>query len=367
MAKKILTTILFSVALLAGAGFWLKSLIPPPPDHQALAQTQPGDIPYLQQPRPSDGRGRILMVVTSASTMGEHGKGTGYELTELARSYYVFTANGFTVDIASIRGGEPPAVIDRDDMGPIEYAFLNDRQARAKLHGSIPIENANADDYRGIFFVGGKGAMFDFPGNTDIHSLVLSIYGDGGVVGAVCHGPAALTDIELEPGVPLLQGRRISSFTNEEELFLIPDAKQVFPFMLESRLRENGAVFEAGPTYLRQVSTDGRLVTGQNPWSVWALAEQMVETLGYQPVPRKVTGEEKTVELLLAYESDGLPGAKAMLETFQQAASGGEEAINRRLLAMHGIVAMMQGQTGKAADIVRLLSTAKKWQQGEKV
>ncbi|UHQ54404.1 type 1 glutamine amidotransferase domain-containing protein [Microbulbifer sp. YPW16] len=367
MAKKILLTILFSVTLLAGTGFWLKSLIPPPPDHQALAQTQPGDIPYLQQPRPAGDRGRILMVVTSASTMGEHGKDTGYELTELARSYYVFTANGFTVDIASPRGGEPPAVIDRDDMGPIEYAFLNDQLVKAKLHDSIPVAQANAGDYRGIFFVGGKGAMFDFPGNADIHNLVASIYGDAGVVGAVCHGPAALADIELEPGVPLLQGRRISSFTNEEELFLIPEAEEVFPFLLESRLRENGAVFEAGPAYLRQVSTDGRLVTGQNPWSVWALAEEMVKTLGYQPVQRKVTSEENTVELLLAYETDGHRGALTRLETFQQAASGEGEAINRRLLAMHGIVAVMQGRVGKAVDIVRLLSAAKKWQQGKQV
>ncbi|SDK51260.1 type 1 glutamine amidotransferase domain-containing protein [Microbulbifer yueqingensis] len=360
MARKILATIFFTVALLAGTGFWLKGLIPPPPDHHALAQTQPEDIPYLQQSRPSDDRGRILMVVTSASTMGEHGKDTGYELTELARSYYVFIANGFTVDIASPRGGEPPAVIDRDDMGPIEYAFLNDRQAMARLHDSIPVARVNADDYRGIFFVGGKGAMFDFPGNADIHNLVLSIYDDGGVVGAVCHGPAALADMELEPGVPLLQGRRISSFTNEEELFLIPEAEQVFPFLLESRLRKNGAVFEAGPPYLRQVSVDGRLLTGQNPWSVWALAEEMVKTLGYQPVPRKVTSEERTVELLLAYEADGHAGARARLETFQQAANGEGEAINRRLLAMHGIVAVMQGRVGKAVDIVRLLSTAKK-------
>ena len=362
MLKKILFTLFCSVALFFGTGYWLKGLIPPAPDHDALAHTQPADIPYLQQISSMEERGRILLVVTSAAKLGSTGKKTGYEFTELSRPYYVFSANGFTVDIASPLGGEPPAVMDRDDMGPFEYAFLNDATAMSKLRNSIPLPEVDAQEYRGVFFVGGKGAMFDFPGNKDIQDLVVALHDNEGVIGAVCHGPAALADIVLETGTPFLEGRRISGFTNEEELFLMPDAEQVFPFLLESRLRANGADFEPGPVYLKQVSVDGTLITGQNPWSSWTVTEAMVKALGHEPVPRTVTEAERTVDILLAYETAGYAGANAKLEKLLLASSGEAEVIDRRLLAMHGIVAVMQGRLGKGLATVRLLSHAKKFQ-----
>lgn len=363
MVKKILGTALCSAALLFGTGYWIKGLIPPAPEHQVLARTQAADIPYLQQGPSTTERGRILIVVTSTEKMGETGKKTGYEFTELARPYFVFTTNGFIVDISSPQGGEPPAVIDRDDMGAFDYAFLNDTVAMEKLRNSIALADVDAQQYRGIFFVGGKGAMFDFPGNPVIHDLVLSIHRNKGVIGAVCHGPAALTDITLDTGKYFLQGRQVSSFTNEEELFLMPDAEQVFPFMLESRLRSNEANFQPGPLYLRQISVDDRLITGQNPWSSWTVTEAMVAALGYQPVSRALTEAEKTVDILLAYESAGHAGATAKLHQVFQASNEDKEVIDRRLLAMHGIVAAMQGRPGKALSIVRLLSQAKKLQR----
>ena len=65
--------------------------------------------------------------------------------------------------------------MDKDDMGPFEYAFLNDTEAMGMLRNSVPLKQVNAGDYRGIFFVGGKGAMFDFPGNPAIQDLVVAI------------------------------------------------------------------------------------------------------------------------------------------------------------------------------------------------
>lgn len=359
MLKKILTTILCTAAILFGTAFWLKSLIPPAPDHDALALTTVADIPYLNNNMVEKKRGRILVVVSSASELGDTGKKTGYEFTELARPYYVFSANGFAVDIASPQGGEPPAVMDKDDMGPFEYAFLNDDGAMEKLRNSIPLKNVIADYYEGVFFAGGKGAMFDFPGNKSIQDLVISLHQKNGVVGAVCHGPAALADLILDSGSAFLEGRRISSFTNEEELFLIPDAEQVFPFLLETRLRDNGAVFEKGPLYLNQVSADDGLITGQNPWSSWNVTEAMIHALGYEPAPRVITGTEKTVEVLLAYENEGHGAATETLQTFLQHAEGSGEVIDRRLLAMHGVVAAMKGELLKTLDIVRLLAQAK--------
>ncbi|MEQ8803166.1 MAG: type 1 glutamine amidotransferase domain-containing protein, partial [Haliea sp.] len=98
--------------------------------------------------------------MTSTGEMGESGKRTGYELTELSRAYYVFTANGFTVDIASPDGGQPPVVIDDDDMGEFDYAFLNDPVARSKVINSTAVASINPEEYAAVYFVGGKGAMW---------------------------------------------------------------------------------------------------------------------------------------------------------------------------------------------------------------
>ena len=358
MLKKIVATILCTTAILFCTAYWLKSLIPPAPNHDVLARTTVADIPYLNQIPAEKMRGRILVVVSSASKFGHTGKKTGYEFTELARPYYVFSANGFAVDIASPQGGEPPAVMDKDDMGPFEYAFLNDGIAIEKLRNSIPLDDIQADHYEGIFFAGGKGAMFDFPGNPAIHDLVIALHRNDAVIGAVCHGPAALADITLDSGSSFLDGRRISSFTNEEELFLIPDAEQVFPFLLETRLRSNGAIFEKGPRYLNQISADNGLITGQNPWSSWSVTEAMVRALGYEPAPRAITDTEKTVEILLTYENKGYGAARGALQNFFQQAETDGEVIDRRLLAMHCIVAAMQGEARKLLDIVRLLASA---------
>mgnify|MGYP000580117209 CR=1 FL=1 len=111
MLKKILiTTLTIVVLLVALGGFtvnWLKGFVPSNAEMIAVEASQTKDIPYLQDPI-LEKRGKILAVVTSVDKMGASGKKTGYELTELARAYWVFHTNGFEVDIASTKGGTPP-------------------------------------------------------------------------------------------------------------------------------------------------------------------------------------------------------------------------------------------------------------------
>jgi putative intracellular protease/amidase len=334
-------------------GYWFLSLIPPPVVAKAtLRQTVTDDLPYLAENTIS-GRGKILAVVTSTAEMGDSEKTTGYELTELARAYYVFQANGFEVDVASPLGGTPPVVIDADDMREYDYAFLNDNVAQQKIANSLAMQDVKPDDYQAVFFVGGKGAMFDFPQNTHVQSLVRRYYESGKVIGAVCHGPAALVNVKLASGALLVANKTISSFTNEEELLLIPDAMDVFPFLLQDKLIEKGAYFNEGNMYLNQVSIDGNLVTGQNPWSTWSTAESVVEQLGYTPKRREITTEENTVTILQAYETGGYNKAKEILSNH---CSSNPNAIDRELLAVHSLVAAMQFELLKAIELVQLLS-----------
>ncbi len=301
------------------------------------------DLPFVQA-GVRERRGRVLAVLTSTARFDQGRRKGGYELTELSRAYWVFVANGYEVDLASPAGGEPPQVLD-DGLVDADHAFLNDPAAKAKLAATLALADVDPSRYDAVYFVGGKGAMFDFPGNQDIARILREIE-PRGVIGAVCHGPAALLDVRLAEGRPLLQGRRVTGFTNDEELFLIEQAREVFPFLLQDALARQSAGFVEGPMYLDNTVVDGRLVTGQNPWSTWSVAEAMVRVLGHEPVPRAPTGEETSVELLAAYHAAGIDRALALKDQRPPA--------SKHLLLMHALVAAMQWRLGEAWDLQRL-------------
>ncbi|MTI38705.1 type 1 glutamine amidotransferase domain-containing protein [Fulvivirga lutimaris] len=347
----LIVTLVLIVSIVS-LGYWFINLLPEPKTaKEELRATLPSDLPYLTE-NIKEHRGKILAVVTSVDVMGNSGKSTGYELTELARAYYVFEANGFEVDVASTKGGLPPVVIDGDDMKEFDYAFLNDSIAQEKVSNSIAIGTVNPDDYAAIYFVGGKGAMFDFPDNEHIQTLLKDYYQSEKVIGAVCHGPAALVNVKLDNGRHLLEHKTVSAFTNEEELFLIKDAKEIFPFLLQDKLIEQGATFDEGHLYLEQLSIDRNLITGQNPWSVWALAEAMIVQLGYTPKPRKKSAEENSISVLITYESKGFDDAKGEID---KACKQDPRSIDRELIAVHSLVATMQFDLKKTVDLIQLL------------
>lgn len=73
----------------------------------------------------------------------------------------------------------------------------------------------------------------------------------------------------------MVKGLRVNSFTNAEteQIGLIG----IEPFLLESRLRDLGALFENRDNFTSHAVRDGRLVTGQNPQSTTAIAKLLVE------------------------------------------------------------------------------------------
>ncbi|MDH7446438.1 type 1 glutamine amidotransferase domain-containing protein [Aquimarina sp. 2201CG14-23] len=336
-------------------GWWFMSLLPSAENNIDITTSQISDLPYVSEniiPK----RGKILAIVTSTDTMGNTDKSTGYELTELSRAYYVFQANGFEVDIASPLGGEPPMVIDDEDMGAFDFAFLNDSIARYKTKNTIPVNDIDPSNYEGVFFAGGKGAMFDFPENKSIQSIIRYLYQSNKVIGAVCHGPAALVNVQLDNGTFLLENKKVSGFTNDEELLLIPDAATIFPFLLQDKLISQGASFSEGTMYLENISHDKNLITGQNPWSTWVLAETMITQLGYTPKYRKITAEENAIKVLKVYEKEGSKKAK---ELIKKICTVEHKPFDRILIAKHSIISAMQGKIGRFFSLVGLTSYAK--------
>ncbi|WP_040281692.1 type 1 glutamine amidotransferase domain-containing protein [Psychroserpens damuponensis] len=351
--KWILSTIAIFIIAIVLLGVYISSLLSK--DDMSLSNSHVNDIEYIINDVPSY-RGKILAVVTSTDSMSVNGKATGYELTELARAYYVFQANGFDVEIASPLGGKPPVVIDHDDMGPFDYAFLNDSIAKTKTNNSIALKHIVPEDYKAVYFVGGKGAMFDFPDNTYIKALIKNFNSAHKVIGAVCHGPAALVNVKLENEQPFLKNKQVSSFTNNEELLLIPKAETIFPFLLQDKLIAEGAKFNEGIMYLEKVSHDGNLITGQNPWSVWALAETMVKQLGYAPKERERTDEEHGVHVLYIYETEGKKAAKTLITQMIQEE---QKSISRHIIINHSAISVLKGDLGKCYDMISLAAHAK--------
>jgi putative intracellular protease/amidase len=104
-----------------------------------------------------------------------------------------------------------------------------------------------------------------------------AVYESGGVVAAVCHGPSGLLAIRLSDGTPLVEGKRLAGFTNEEES--AAGLTDTVPFLLAVALAALGATHLPGPAFADNVVVDDRLVTGQNPQSATGVARQVVAVL----------------------------------------------------------------------------------------
>lgn len=219
---------------------------------------------------------RVLLVLTSHAELGETGKSTGFYLTELTHPYQVFQQAGLELELASPGGGHPP--IDGLEKADEESKeLLENPDFKERLSSTMPLAEVDFSEYEAIFFAGGHGTMWDFPENADIQRLVSGIYEQGGVVGAVCHGPAALVNVRLSDGSYLVADQPVAAFTNEEESAV--GLTTVMPFLLEDRLRARGADFKKAPNFERNVAVGERLVTGQNPASAAGVAEEMVKLL----------------------------------------------------------------------------------------
>jgi putative intracellular protease/amidase len=219
---------------------------------------------------------RVLFVLTSHDTLGSTEKNTGFYLPEVTHPYEVFEQAGIDVEFVSPKGGKAPMVgIDLQD--PLNKAFLEDSAKLAKVENTLTPAEIEPTCYDAIFFAGGHGSMWDFPNNEKLAQIAAAIYERGGIVGAVCHGPAGLVNIKLSDGSYLIAGKAVAGFTNGEE-----DAvglSDVVPFLLAPKLGDRGATYIKADNFQAHVVVSDRLVTGQNPASASGVGIAMVKLL----------------------------------------------------------------------------------------
>lgn len=223
---------------------------------------------------------KILMVLTSHSRLGETGHKTGFWLEEFAAPYYVFKDGGAQVVLASPEGGHPP--VDPNSEAPefqteATRRFENDEEAKSLLSDTRRLGGLNPEDFDAIFYPGGHGPLWDLAEDVDSISLIETFFRREKPVGSVCHGPAVLRHAKGPDGMPLVQGKRVTGFSNAEESAV--QLTEVVPFSVEDMLKTNRAIYSKADEWQSHVEVDGNLVTGQNPASSTAAAESLMSLL----------------------------------------------------------------------------------------
>lgn len=225
---------------------------------------------------------RVLAVTTSTPEYASVGYRTGLWLGELTHCYDVLTDAGHDVTIASVAGGLVP--LDPESLGTLilrqggTHKRYADRDFMNLLSDTPSLAEVVDRPFDAIYLTGGHGTMFDFPSSPELGRLIQRIDTEGGIVSAVCHGPAGLLAAQAADGTPWLRGRKVTGFSwPEEKLASRADA---VPFRLDHALTEQGADYtKALRPMVNKVVVDGRLVTGQNPMSATGVGEAVAKLL----------------------------------------------------------------------------------------
>lgn len=220
---------------------------------------------------------KILIVVTNHATLGETDQANGTYAVELTHPLNVFLAAGYDYDIASIKGGRAPIYGTEVEGDEINTKILNSQEFQDRFNNTIPVSQINGSDYIAIYYPGGFGLLSDLATDESFAKISAEHYENGGVIGAVCHGPAGLLPIKLSNGESLVANKKVTCFTREEEIDFgtIND----IPFLLEESLVRLASTYSKKQPWQEYVIDDDRVITGQNPQSAHGVGEAIVKRL----------------------------------------------------------------------------------------
>ncbi|MFE4059623.1 type 1 glutamine amidotransferase domain-containing protein [Streptomyces sp. NPDC059096] len=231
---------------------------------------------------------KVLIVLTSHDELGNTGRKTGFWLEELAAPYYRFRDAGIDLVLASPKGGRPP--LDPKSNEPANQTdetrrFEADPEAMNALAHTVRLDSVSTDDFDTVFYPGGHGPLWDLAEDATSIRLIEATLRAGKPLALVCHAPGVLRHAVNTDGTPLVQGRKVTGFTNSEEEGV--QLTEVVPFLVEDELVRLGGHYSQGEDWAPYVLQDGLLITGQNPASSGPTADALIDLVA------KITATDK--------------------------------------------------------------------------
>ena len=220
---------------------------------------------------------KILIPLTNHANLGDTDEANGTYAPELTHALEVLMAAGFDYDLASINGGKAPLYGTDVEGDDVNSRILSDEDFQNRVNNTVPVSQLNIADYDAVFYPGGFGLLSDLATNDAFARLSAKHYEAGGIVAAVCHGPAALLPITLSNGDKLLASKSVTGFTREEEVDFGTIGK--VPFLLEESLARNAAKYSKVQPWHAFIIEDDRVITGQNPASAHDVGKAIVKHL----------------------------------------------------------------------------------------
>jgi putative intracellular protease/amidase len=231
---------------------------------------------------------KVLLIVANPMVSEVTGWPIGFWASELVHPWYEFRQAGYDVTVASPYGGrvEIDGLSDpRDESGysasdVLSRGFLEDPELPRLLDDTPRLADLDQTEFDAIVVCGGQAPMFQFRDNKDLQDAIRSFYESGRPTASLCHGVSALVEIELSDGTTLIEGKRLTGFSNAEEDAANEAAGQrIQPWRIEDAVRERGASYVDGGLWEPFAVADGNLITGQQQFSGRAVAERVISAL----------------------------------------------------------------------------------------
>lgn len=112
--------------------------------------------------------------------------------------------------------------------------FKGDNEAKLEFSQTAKLSDMRAADFDTVFYPGGHGPLWDLAESTESVALLESFYNSGKFIALVCHAPGVLRHVKFK-GEPLVKGKRVTGFTNNEEEEV--QLTKVVPFLVEDELK----------------------------------------------------------------------------------------------------------------------------------
>jgi len=228
---------------------------------------------------------RILIVLSAASAW-TRADGSKYDSGVWAEEFVVmhdrFVRAGCEVDIATPGGVRPtidPHSLNSELIGQERanqfHAYL--ASIANLLSRPLPLASVDASSYDVVAIPGGHGPVEDLYKDPDMGRILVDAERQQKIIAPVCHGQAALLAARDGHGTWLFAGRKMTAFSDEEEVEL--GTADNAPWLLAEMLRNSGARYEKGENWAPHIVKDGNLLSGQNPASTAPLVDAVLAEL----------------------------------------------------------------------------------------